>query len=207
MDILPRITGVLSGTLGFVGGIAIVVFLGIVVAAEPHTYVCGFANLFPSATQKYVIEIIEGIGRVLRTWLMARLASMFAVGVMVSIGLWALHVPMAGTLGLLAALLAFIPNLGPVLSAIPPILLAFTVSPRHALFVIVLFSAVHAMEGLLVTPLAERTMVRLPPGLTLSVQLLLGFVTGALGVALAAPLTIVAIELFRTVYREKVLAS
>lgn len=131
---------------------------------------------------------------------------MFAVGAMVSIGLWALHVPMAGTLGLLAALLAFIPNFGPVVSAIPPILLAFTVSPRHALLVIFLFCAVHAIEGLLVTPVAERTMVRLPPGLTLSVQVLLGFIVGALGVALAGPLTIVAIDLFRTVYREKVLA-
>jgi predicted PurR-regulated permease PerM len=207
MDILPRITGVLSGTLGIAGGIVIVLFLGTVIAAEPHTYLRGFTILFPSANQGYLTEVIEGIARVLRTWLLARLASMFAVGVMVSIGLWALRIPMAGTLGLLAALLTFVPNLGPVLSAIPPILLAFTVSPRHALFVVCLFWAVHAMEGLLVTPIAERRMVRLPPGLTLSVQLLLAFVAGGIGVALAAPLTIVAIELFRTVYREKVLAS
>src|SRR5262249_17385904 len=89
------------------------------------------------------------------------------------------------TLGLLAALLTFIPNVGPVLSAIPPILLAFTVSPRHAFFVVLLFGGVHAMEGLLITPIAERTLVRLPPGLTLSVQLVLAFVAGGLGVALA----------------------
>jgi len=207
VDILPKLTDVVSGTLGLLGSLLIVLFLGIVIAAEPHTYIRGFENLFPATVQSYVEEVIAKVTRTLRWWLVARLASMLAVGIMVSLGLWALRVPMAGTLGLLAALLTFIPNIGPVLSAIPPILLAFTVSPRHALFVLLLFSAVHAAEGLLVTPVADRTIVRLPPGLTLFAQLVLAFLAGAVGVALAAPLTIVSIELVRTVYRDKVLGN
>jgi predicted PurR-regulated permease PerM len=54
-----------------------------------------------------------------------------------------------------------------------------------------LFALVHFLEGNVITPLAERSIVRLPPALTLAVQLLLATITGALGLAMAAPLTAV----------------
>lgn len=94
-----------------------------------------------------------------------------------------------GTLGVITTFLTFIPNAGPILSAIPAGLLAFAISPSKGLLTILLFFAVHFIEGNFVTPLAERQIVKLPPGLTLAVQLFLASVAGALGVALAAPLT------------------
>jgi predicted PurR-regulated permease PerM len=124
---------------------------------------------------------------------------------MVTIGLAVLGVPLAGTLGVLAALLTFIPNVGPFLSAIPPVLLAFSNSSRQALLVILLFCAVHALEGFLITPVAERAAVHLPPALTLSVQLLLAVIIGPIGIALAAPLTTVAMVLVRSVYLKRFL--
>ncbi|HEY6967952.1 MAG TPA: AI-2E family transporter [Candidatus Angelobacter sp.] len=205
MDILPRVTGVLSTTLGFLAGIVIVLFLGIVMAAEPRTYRRGFETFFPAANRTYVNYVGNEIADALRWWLIARLVAMCGVGLMVSLGLWALGIPMAGTLGILAALLTFVPNVGPVLSAIPPVLLAFTNGPRQALFVVLLFWAVHAIEGLLITPIAERAAVHLPPGLTLSVQLVLAILVGSIGIALAAPLTTVIVVLVRTVYRQKIL--
>jgi predicted PurR-regulated permease PerM len=99
-----------------------------------------------------------------------------------------LRVPLAGTLGLIAALLTFIPNLGPPLSALPAVLLAFAVSPITGLLTVLLFCVAHFIEGNFVTPLAERNIVKLPPFLTLSLQLLLAPATGVLGVALAAPI-------------------
>jgi predicted PurR-regulated permease PerM len=205
MDVLPKVTGVVSSTLGFLAGLAIVFFLGVVIAAEPQTYIRGFERLFPAPTRTYVDYVATEIAHALRWWLFARFMSMLAVGVMVFLGLWMLAVPMAGTLGVLAALLAFIPNIGPVLSAIPPVLLAFSNGPRQALFVILLFWAVHAIEGFLITPIVERAAVHLPPALTLSVQLLLAVLIGAMGIALAAPITTIAVVLVRTVYRQKIL--
>jgi len=205
MDVLPKVTGVLSSTFGFLAGLAIVFFLGIVIAAEPQTYVRGFEHLFPVTARAYVKYVVAEVAHALRWWLFARFMSMLAVGVMAFLGLWMLGVPMAGTLGVLAALLAFIPNIGPVVSAIPPVLLAFSNGPRQALFVILLFWAVHTIEGFLITPIAERTAVHLPPALTLSVQLLLAVLIGVMGIALAAPITTIAVVLVRTVYRQKVL--
>lgn len=93
------------------------------------------------------------------------------------------------TLGIIAACLTFIPNIGPILSVVPAGLLAFAASPTKGLLTVVLFFLVHFIEGNFLTPLAEREIVELPPGLTLAVQLFLGSITGVLGIALAAPIT------------------
>jgi predicted PurR-regulated permease PerM len=67
-------------------------------------------------------------------------------------------------------------------------------------WVIALFSAVHALEGYVVTPLAQRRAVRLPPALTILAQLLMWEVAGLLGVALATPLTAAVIVLVKMLY-------
>jgi predicted PurR-regulated permease PerM len=92
-------------------------------------------------------------------------------------------------LGFIAALLTFIPNLGPLISVIPAALLAFAISPAKGILTILLFGTGHFLEGNIVTPLLERKIVTLPPALTLTVQLFLASITGAIGVVLAAPLT------------------
>jgi predicted PurR-regulated permease PerM len=114
---------------------------------------------------------------------------MIAVGLLIFTGLWILRIPLAGTLGVIAACLTFIPNVGPILSAVPAGSLAFAISPTKGLLTILVFFLVHFIEGNFVTPLAERGIVKLPPGLTLFAQLLLASVAGPLGIVLAAPLT------------------
>lgn len=125
----------------------------------------------------------------IRSWLFAQMLSMVAIGVLVTIGLWMIGIPLAGTLGVIAALLTFIPNLGPILSVVPAALLALAISPAKGLLTLLLFMVVHFLEGNIITPLLQRKIVRLPPALTLIAQLLLAVIAGPLGLALAAPLT------------------
>jgi predicted PurR-regulated permease PerM len=207
VDVLPRVTRAVSGTLGYLGGLLVILFLGVVIAAEPQTYRRGFTQLFPRSAQVYLSCVVDKLRDELRLWLLARVACMVIVGLLVFFGLLALRVPLAGSLGILAGLLTFVPNVGPILSAIPPILLAFAMSPSRAILVMLLFCAVHALEGFLITPIANRAAVNLAPGLILVVQLLLAFVAGALGVALAAPLTVVVIVLVETVYKKAILSE
>jgi predicted PurR-regulated permease PerM len=108
-----------------------------------------------------------------------------------------LGVPLAGTLGIIAALMTFIPNVGPLLSVVPAALLALAISPGKGLLTVLLFALVHFLEGNIITPLLQRKIVRLPPALTLTAQLLLAVVAGPLGVALAAPLTAAALGIFQ----------
>jgi predicted PurR-regulated permease PerM len=193
--IVSGIGGAMYVTSATLGGLVLVFISSVYLAAEPTIYLRGVERLFRLPTRSVVTECLEEAGRTLKAWLLAKAVSMAAIGTFVAIGLFALQVPLAGTLGIIAGVLTFIPNIGPVLSLLPAALLAFGVSPAKGLLTILLFCFAHFLEGNLVTPLAERKIVRMPPALSLLVQLLLGCVAGVLGVALAAPFTAVLLAL------------
>jgi predicted PurR-regulated permease PerM len=131
-------------------------------------------------------------------WLLGRLLSMAVVGVATGLGLWLLGMPMVLSLALLAALLVFIPNLGPILSAIPALL----VSLPEGMFwsVLALYLLVQAVESNVITPLVDRESVKLPPALLLSAQIIMGLIAGVLGLILAAPLTVLAMVVIKRLY-------
>jgi predicted PurR-regulated permease PerM len=190
---MSRIGGIVLSSATAITGLIIVAIASVYFAAEPDSYLKGLRRLVPRPHRDTVERCLAMATQQLCWWLLAKLVSMIAVGLLVSIGLWILGIPLWGTLGIITACLTFIPNAGPILSAIPAGMLAFAISPTKGLLTILLYFAVHFIEGNFVTPLAERQIVKLPPGLTLAVQLFLASVTGALGIALAAPLTAAAL--------------
>jgi predicted PurR-regulated permease PerM len=178
-------------TASTIAGLFLVTMTSIYLAAEPDFYLGGLRRILPARNRATMEACFAAATRMLRSWLLAKAISMATIGAFVTVGLLLLRVPLAGTLGILAALLTFIPNLGPILSVIPAALLAFAVSPTRGILTVAWFCVAHFLEGNVITPLAERKIVRLPPALTLAVQLLMASLAGALGVALAAPLTAV----------------
>src|SRR5690606_24135049 len=99
-----------------------------------------------------------------------------------------LEVPMAGALGLITGLLNFIPYLGPVLAAIPTLLIAFSKEPMLALYAMLFYVALQLAESYVLTPFVDRRTVSLPPALTITTQVIMGIFFGVLGVMLATPL-------------------
>lgn len=181
--------GALTVTAFTVAALIIVLFTSLFLASEPEFYLSLLRRLTPAGHRALLVQCLAGARARLELWLMAKFLSMVIVGAMVALGLWVLRIPLPGTLGIIAGLLTFIPNVGPVVSVIPAALLAFAISPGRGVLTLLLFGLVHFLEGNVVTPLAERKIVTLPPALTLSVQLLLASMTGALGIAIAAPIT------------------
>ena len=188
---LSGVGGAIYLTASTIAGLFLVTIASIYLAAEPDFYLRGLRRILPARSRPAVESCFDAATRMLRAWLLAKAVSMATIGAFITVGLLLLRVPLAGTLGVIAALLTFIPNLGAILSFIPAALLAFAVSPAKGLLTLAWFCAAHFLEGNIITPLAERKIARLPPALTLAVQLLLASVAGALGVALAAPLTAV----------------
>ena len=188
---LSGLRGALAITAYTFVGMVLMLFTSVFLSAEPGFYLRGIRRATPVRYRETLNRCLASANSSLESWLFAKFLSMAIIGVMTAIGLWILRIPMAGTLGTLAGILTFIPNVGPILSVVPAALLAFAISPGRGLMTIALYLAVHFLEGNLVTPLAERSIVTLPPALTLTMQLLLATVTGALGVALAAPITAV----------------
>lgn len=185
---LTRIGGIVVSSATILAGLVIVFSLSIYFAAEPEMYYNGIRRLFPEDYRDKVDACSASVAEILRSWVLAKLISMTMVGVLMSIGLAIVGVPLAGTLGIIAAVMTFIPNVGPLISLIPAALLALAKSPTTGLLALLVFVIVFTLEGYVVTPLLERNIVRLPPALTLTMQLLLAAVAGPVGVALAAPL-------------------
>jgi predicted PurR-regulated permease PerM len=196
-----------SGAIGFLGAVLAVSVVGVYFAAQPGLYVRGVTVLAPPARRARFREALGHVGETLWWFIIGRLISMAIIGVGTGAGLALLGVPFAVLLGVLAALLAFIPYIGPALSAIPALLLALQQSPQTALYVLTLYLGLQLIESYLVTPLVMRREVNLPPVVTIGALLAMGMLTGTLGLLLATPLAAAAMVLIRDFYIEDVLGD
>ena len=132
---------------------------------------------------------------------------MVVVGILTTLGLWIAGVPTPMALGLIAALLSFVPYVGPILSFFPAVLVALMVSLTKVLYVVVVFGLVQTLESYVITPLVQQKAVSLPPVILITAQIAMGVIAGAMGVLLAAPLAIVVIVLLQMLYVEDVLGD
>jgi predicted PurR-regulated permease PerM len=205
--LLSRTTGVLSSVFGTVFSVFVGFMLGLYISAEPKTYERGIVHLVPLSRRERARDIMGDLSHTMRWWLISKAISMAIVGVLSGIGLWALGIPLALTLALITALLTFVPNFGPLISVLPPALLALMQSPTLALGVMLLYLAIQLVESYLITPLILRNTVDLPPALTLAAQSLLGVFLGTVGLALAEPLTVAAFVLVKRIYVEGVIGD
>ncbi len=192
-------------TLG--GYVVLMVFVGLFLAAEPAVYRRGLVRLFPLAMRRRVDEVCCEVGESLQRWLVGRAALMLVVAVATWIGLMLLGIPLALALAVLAGLLTFIPNFGPLLSAVPAMLLALLQSPMHAVYVGLLYLAIQTAESYTLEPYVMRKADDLPPALVVAGQLFLGVTLGAPGVILATPLIVVLAVLVQRLYVEDVLGD
>lgn len=206
-SLLTGVGGFFSSTVGAVGNFFIAILLAIYLASEPQFYVHGFTKLFPIKRRERVREILATVGQTLEWWLIGKVGSMIFIGLLTWVGLSIIGVPLALTLGLLAGLLSFIPNFGPIISAVPALLLAFIESPITAVYVLGLYIGVQLIESNIVTPLIERETVELPPALTIIFQLALALLVGGLGLVLATPLLALIMVVVQMVYIQDVLGD
>lgn len=196
---------VLKGTVTVFGGIAdlvLVLFLALYFAVDPGSYRNGFLLLLPEKARERVARALDESGRALRNWLAGQVVSMVAVGVLTGLGLWLAGVPLAIPLGILSGILDFVPFIGPLLAAVPGILVAFSQGPEVAVYAALVYFGVQFVEGNLIMPIAQKWAVQLPPVLGLLSIVAFGLVFGVMGVLFAMPLTVVAVVLVRRLWVE-----
>lgn len=204
---LPRMTTIFSTVLGAFTALVFVLFAGLYLAIDPQLYEKGLVRLVPVSKRDHARHILHVLGYTLRWWLVGRLSSMLIIGVLTTVGLWLLGMPLALVLGVLAGLLEYIPNFGPILAAIPALLIALTQGSQQVLYVLGLYLVVQAIESYVITPLILKHAVSLPPVLTLSVLVLFGVLFGFLGLLLATPLAAVLLVLVQILYVQDTLGD
>lgn len=198
--IFTQVTGVVSGTLGVLVNVLIVVITGIYLAFDPGTYRRGFARLFNPVYRARLLGVMDECYDTLKNWFISRSITMVVVGVTTGAGLALLGVPFAVVLAIIAGVLNFIPNLGPYLALAPALLVAFPQGGTTALYVVILYQGIQSLEGYVLTPLLDKKFVSMPPALLLFGQVLLGILAGLAGVLFASPLIAVLSVIVRELY-------
>ncbi|WP_447529888.1 AI-2E family transporter [Vreelandella sp. TE19] len=172
-------------------------------AAQPDVYRRGLLLLAPVKSRDKLAEALDKSGKALRFWLGGQLVAMVVTGLLVGVSMWLLGVPAPLGLGLIAGVLDFVPLVGPLIAAIPALLLAYTVSPQTALFVLIAYTIIQQIEGNVMQPLVQQRAVNLPPAMLLFSLFAASTLFGVAGVLLAAPLTVIGFVLINALYVQR----
>ena len=195
-----------KSTFGVLGDMYVVLFLGIFFTASPKTYVDGFIKLMPAKAKEETEDVINKVGNTLTKWLKGQLFAMLIVAVLTAIGLTILGMPMAIALALIAGVLNFIPNFGPLIAMIPAVLVGLMQGVNTALMVAGLYIFIQIIESNLITPQIQKKMINMPPALIIIAQLFMGVLTGGLGLILATPFTALLMVVIQETWIKKQIA-
>ncbi|HEY7959146.1 MAG TPA: AI-2E family transporter [Sphingomicrobium sp.] len=183
-----RLTSAVGSVIGGVASAIAMVVIGIFLASEPRLYDRGIAWMLPLRHRSGFYRIAEHLGFTLRRLLFGRLVAMLFEGVFAWFLLTIGGIPMAGLLGLVTGVLAFIPNIGAITSGILMIAVGFSAGYGHGIWCIIVYFLVHNADAYVVVPYVARRTVDIAPAVLLAMQLLMAALFGILGVLFADPI-------------------
>jgi predicted PurR-regulated permease PerM len=204
---VSRLAGISGVILGGLADFFLVVIAGLYIAGSPSLYRRGLVKLFPKGQHDRVEGSLDAAGQALKLWLVSQLISMVCVGTLVALAAWFIGLPSPIALGFIAGLCDFIPFVGPIIGALPAILLSFTMDGSAVLWTILAFVAIQQIEGNVIFPLVERRVVALPPALALFAIVAGGVLFGTLGLIVGFPLAVVAYVLVKKLYVRETLGE
>jgi predicted PurR-regulated permease PerM len=199
-ETLAKVAKGTFSVFGAVADVAMVLFLAVYLAADPRTYRRGALALVPAPARPKVGAALDAAGEMLHKWLVGQLGAMATVGILIGVGLAFLGMPLALPLGILSALLEFVPVVGPFTALLIGVLVAFGQGPEMALYVGILYTVVLFVEGNIIIPLAQKWAVSLPPALGLLAIAVFGLLFGLVGILFAMPLLVVVVTLVQRLY-------
>ncbi len=181
----------ITSSLSIVLGLLLFFVLTIMLLSDPTPYRRGFILLFPAFYRQRVDEILHKCAVSLTGWIKGTLMTMLFIAILSYVGLSILQIPSPLVNAILAGFLEFIPNLGPTLSVIPPLLFSLGDAPWKPVAVVLLYFGIQQIESLVIVPLVMKSQASLLPAVTLLAVVIFGSFFGFLGVFLAVPLVIV----------------
>ena len=192
---IGTVTQAIGGLFGGLTTLFLIIIIGIYFAIDPRIYERGVAWMIPARQRGAFYDTLSHQAFTLRRLMAGRLVGMTFEGIFT----WVLlafggmligiePVPMAALLGLLTGLLAFIPNIGAIISGVLMVLVGFSGGTEMGLYTIFVYFLVQNFDGYVLVPMIAKKTVDLAPALVLSAQLIFGVLFGLLGLALADPL-------------------
>jgi predicted PurR-regulated permease PerM len=189
--------------------VLLTVFFGVTFTLmNPRPIFGAIFSLIPQNHHDKTLLIMQRIGKFVPGWAGATLISMMTIGLLVFLLMW----PILGfadalALGLIAGVLEAVPFLGPILSAIPALLLALSKGGMTPLWVLLAYVLIQALEGNVIMPMVMARGMKLHPLAVIFSMLLCVATFGVLGVLVAAPLVAIVGILHDELYRKHFLPS
>jgi predicted PurR-regulated permease PerM len=185
---LGKVTAAVTTAVGAIGSLFMMLVLAIFIAVEPRLYERGVAWMLPMARRANFYKTADKMAWTLRRLMFGRLIGMAVEGVGTWLLLLAGGVPMAALLGVLTGILAFLPNIGAIISGVLIVLVGFSAGVDTGLYAVFVYLAVQMVDGYLIVPVVAKRAVDLAPALVLGAQILFGALFGILGLFLADPI-------------------
>jgi predicted PurR-regulated permease PerM len=149
-------------------------------------------RLFPPDRREKTRQVLSESRIKLLGWLKGRLFSMGVVGILSGVALYFIGIPGAIFLGAFSGLVSFVPIVGAIAGAVPPLILAFAGDPLDFLWVLLAYAVIQQIESNLLTPLVMGEIVSLHPVVVIVSVTALGAAFGVFGALLAVPACVVA---------------
>ena len=181
--ITAAVTSVFSGVIGFFTILILTFYL----LVESDSLMSGFARLFPRAQRPRVREASRKIAAKVSAWLSGQLMLAGVIGATAAIGLYLLGVPYFYVLAVVAALGEMIPVVGPIIAAVPGVLVGFAISPQTGLFVLIFYVAQQQFENHVLVPKVMERQVGVSAVVVIVALLIGASILGIVGAILAVP--------------------
>jgi len=192
------------GTLaGGIVGFVTVLILAFYLLLEGATLFAAFSRLFPHERRAEVLHAGREISAKVSAWMTGQLILGGTIGATSAIALYLLGVPYFYVLALVSALGELIPVVGPILAAVPAIAVAFTVSPRTALWVALFFVGQQQVENHLLVPKIMERKVGVSAVVVIVALLIGSSLFGVLGAILAIPTAAILQVVLQSVFSER----
>jgi len=189
-----------TGTIGFVIGLVVIPFWMFYILHDTNQVSQGVLNTLPEQLRPDVRAMTRLIDDVLSAYIRGQLLLVLFVGGMATIALLIIGVPFALILGLIAGMFEGLPYIGPILGAIPAVLVALLSDPISAVWVAVAFFAIQQVENLILVPRIAGRSVKLHPAAVMVVLVIGNELAGLFGMLLAVPVAAMIRAVFKYLY-------
>jgi predicted PurR-regulated permease PerM len=186
-DTLGLVANAVLGVIGGVFGLITVLVLAFYLLVDSTSLILVFLRLFPREKRSQVNDACRRVTNKISAWLGGQLVLSGIIGSTAALGLFLMGVPFFWVLALIAAIGELIPIVGPILSAVPAVIVALSVEPALALAVILFFIAQQQLENHLLVPKIMQRQVGISPVFVIIALLIGGSLLGVIGAILAVP--------------------
>jgi predicted PurR-regulated permease PerM len=199
-DAVTMLIGTIWGFVGGLFGFLTILLLTFYLLVESQSIFDFFVRLFPRERREKVSEVSALVTTKVSAWLGGQILLGFIIGTITAIGLALMGIPYFYVLALIAGIGEMIPIVGPIVSAIPAIAVAFTVSPGLALGVAVFFVAMQQIENAVLVPKVMGETVGLGAVTVITSLIIGGELLGIVGALLAVPTAAIVKVLIEELY-------